>query len=90
MRGSDLSRVYVTHCLDRFCACVYYASASMTSVYHQEPAGFNLVLSACFFFTLKGMGPIHCHYMTDRLQRFELNILVCVVLVTYILDALIL
>ncbi len=52
----------------------------MTSVYHQEPAGFNLVLSACFFFTLKAMGPIHCHYMTDRLQRFELNILVCVVL----------
>ncbi len=27
MRGSDLSCVYITHCLDRFRACVYYARA---------------------------------------------------------------
>ncbi len=47
-----------------------------------------------FFFTLKALErlePIDCHYMTDRLQRFELKIFVCVLLrnkVTYILDAL--
>ncbi len=41
---------------------------------------FNLVLSVCFFFTLKAVGPIDCHYMTDRRQRFELNIFVCVLL----------
>ncbi len=32
------------------------------------------------FFTLKAVRPIDCHYMTDRLQRFELKILVCVLL----------
>ncbi len=35
------------------------------------------------FFTLKALErlePIDCHYMTDRLQRFELKIFVCVLL----------
>ncbi len=39
----------------------------------------------------KAMGPIDCHYMTDRLQRFELKIFVRFYWrnkVTYILDAL--
>ncbi len=33
-----------------------------------------------FFFTLKDLVPIDCHYMTDRQQRFELKISVCVLL----------
>ncbi len=37
-------------------------------------AGFNLV------FSLKAVEPIDCHYMTDRLQRFELKIFICVLL----------
>ncbi len=32
------------------------------------------------FFTLKAVSPIDCHYMTDRLQRFELKIFVYVLL----------
>ncbi len=48
-------------------------------------AGFHLVLSVVIFFfivflTLKAMSPIDCHYMTDRLQRFELKIFICVLL----------
>ncbi len=38
----------------------------------------NYILSVYDFFFLKAMGPIDCHYMTDRLQRFELKIFVCV------------
>ncbi len=33
-----------------------------------------------FFFSLKAVSPIDCHYMTDRLQRFEIKIFVCVLL----------
>ncbi len=33
-----------------------------------------------FFFTLKDPVPIDLHYMTDRLQQFELNIFACVLL----------
>ncbi len=51
-------------------------------------AGFNLVLSVYVFFSLKAVGPIDCHYMTDRLQRFELKIFYWRNKVTYILDAL--
>ncbi len=40
----------------------------------------NLVLSVYVFFSLKAVGPIDCHYITDRLQRFELKIFVCVLL----------
>ncbi len=43
-------------------------------------AGFNLVLSVNVFLSLKAVGPIDCHYMTDRLQRFELKTLICVLL----------
>ncbi len=42
--------------------------------------GFNLVLSVYVFFSLKAVSPIDCHYMTDRLQRLELKIFVCVLL----------
>ncbi len=45
-------------------------------------AGFNLVLSVCVFISLKAVEPIHFHYMTDRLQRFELKTLICVLLKT--------
>ncbi len=41
-------------------------------------AGFNLVLSVYVVFPLKGVEPIDWDYMTDRLQRLELKILVCV------------
>ncbi len=41
-------------------------------------AGFNLVLSVYVFLSLKAMGAIDCHYMTDRLQRFKLKMFVCV------------
>ncbi len=43
-------------------------------------AGFNLVLSVYVFFSLKAVSTIDCHYMADRLQRFELKIFVCVLL----------
>ncbi len=43
-------------------------------------AGFNLVLSVYVFFSLKATSPIDCHYMTDRLQQFELKIFICVLL----------
>ncbi len=43
-------------------------------------AGFNLVLSVYVFLSLKAVSTIDCHYMTDRLQRFELQIFVCVLL----------
>ncbi len=43
-------------------------------------AGFNLILSVYVFFSLKAVSPIDCHYMTDRLQQFELKIFVCVLL----------
>ncbi len=49
-------------------------------------AGFNLVLSVYVVFSLKAVEPIYCHYMTDRLQRFELKFFVCVLLKS--LDAL--
>ncbi len=39
----------------------------------------RLVLDVHVFLTLKAMGPIDCHYMTDR-RRFELKIFVCVLL----------
>ncbi len=35
---------------------------------------------ACSFFNLKYSVPINWHYLTDRLQRFELKISVCVLL----------
>ncbi len=40
----------------------------------------NLFFLCMFFLILKAVGPIDCHYMTDRLQRFELKIFVCVLL----------
>uniref|UniRef100_A0A673L7M3 Uncharacterized protein n=1 Tax=Sinocyclocheilus rhinocerous TaxID=307959 RepID=A0A673L7M3_9TELE len=43
-------------------------------------AGFNLVLFVYVFFTLEAVIPIDCHYKTDKLQRFELKIFVCVLL----------
>ncbi len=45
-------------------------------MYHHEPQGLNWFCLCMFFFTLKAVGPIDCHYMTDRLQRFELKIFV--------------
>ncbi len=58
-------------------------------MYRHEPQGL-IWFSLVFFFTLKAVGPIDCHHMTDRLQRFEFKLFVCVLLkkVTYILDAL--
>ncbi len=35
--------------------------------------GFNLVLFEYVFFSLKAMSTIDWHYMTDRLQQFELS-----------------
>ncbi len=43
-----------------------------------EPQG--LIWFCLFFFSLKAVSTIDCHYMTDRLQRFELKILICVLL----------
>ncbi len=48
-------------CTDRWCL--------RTSMHRHEPQGL-----ICFF--LKAVEPIDCYYMTDRLQRFELNIFV--------------
>ncbi len=41
---------------------------------------FILVLSVYVFLSLKAVSPIDCHYMTDRLQRIEFKIFVCVLL----------
>ncbi len=43
-------------------------------------AGFNLNLSVHVFYTLNDFVLIDLHYMTDRLQRFELEIFVCVLI----------
>jgi len=43
-------------------------------------AGFNLDLSVHVFFTLIDFVTIAMHYMTDRLQRLELKIIICVLL----------
>ncbi len=54
-----------------------YCSVSRTDrSFHA--AGFNLVSSVYVLFSLKAVEPIDLHYMTDRLQRFELEVLVCV------------
>ncbi len=45
-------------------------------------AGFNVVLSVYVFLSLEAVSPIDCHYMTDRLQQYELHIFVCVLLKT--------
>ncbi len=45
-----------------------------------QAAGVNLVFSVYVFFFLKAVSPIYCHYMTDRLQRFALKNVVCVLL----------
>ncbi len=42
--------------------------------------GFNYFCLCMHFFSLKAVSPIDGHYMSDRLQRFELNIFVCVLL----------
>ncbi len=55
-------------------------SCLKTSMYRHEPQGLIWFCPCMFFFTLKAVGPIDCHYMTDRLQRFELKIFVCVLL----------
>ncbi len=41
---------------------------------------FNLVLSVYVLFSLKAVSTIDWHYMTDRLQQFELKIFFCVLL----------
>ncbi len=62
-------------------------NVQLSWVRSQQPARDASMCSgivACFFFTLKAMSPIDCHYMTDRLtdrpQRFELKIFICVLL----------
>ncbi len=46
-------------------------------------AWFNLVLSVYVFLSLKAVEPIDLHYITDKLQLFELEILVCVLHLGY-------
>ncbi len=60
-------------------------------MYRHEPQGLIWICVQIFFFALKVSVPIDRHYMTDRLQRFELKILFVFYWrnkVTYILDAL--
>ncbi len=49
------------------------------SIYRQESQGL-IWICLCMLFLLKDSVPIDCHYMTDRLQRFELKTFVCVLL----------
>ncbi len=49
-------------------------------MYRHEPQGLIWICLCMFFFTLKDCVPIDLHYRTDRLQRFELKIFVCVLL----------
>ncbi len=58
----------------------YGRSVLFSFLVKSQVAGFNLVLSMYVCFTLKAVSPIDCHYITDRLQRFELKIFVCVLL----------
>ncbi len=61
-------------------------SCLKTSMYRHKLQGliwFCLCKCVCFIFTLKDLErlePIDWHHMTDRLQRFELKIFVCVLL----------
>ncbi len=55
-----------------------HAPAGVNLNVSSQAAGFNLVLSVYDFLSLKAASPIDCHYMTDRLQRFEFKIFVCV------------
>ncbi len=48
-----------------------------TSLYRHEQQGLIWICLCIFLFTLKDPVPIYWHYMTDRLQRFELKIFVC-------------
>ncbi len=45
-----------------------------------EPQGLIWFCPSMFYLTLNAVGPIDCHYMTDRLHRFELIIFDCVLL----------
>ncbi len=48
------------------------------SMYRHEPQGLIWFCLCMVFFSLKAMSPIDCHYMTDRLKRFELkNLRLC-------------
>ncbi len=49
-------------------------------MYRHEPQGLIWNCPCMVFFTRKDLVPIDWHYMTDRLQRFELKIFVCVLL----------
>ncbi len=71
---------------DRFRACVCYARACWRVTRRmlwmrsgQLYTTVDLVLSVYVVLTLKAVSPIDWHYMTDRLQRFELKNL-CVLL----------
>ncbi len=46
-------------------------------MYRHEPQGLIWFCLCMLFFTLKAVGPIDCHYMSDRLQRFELYLHLC-------------
>ncbi len=49
-------------------------------MYHHEPQGLIWFCLCMGFFSLNAVSPIDLHYMTDRLQRFELKIFVSVLL----------
>ncbi len=51
-----------------------------TSMNRHEPQGLIWFCPCMFFLSLKVVGPIDCHYMTDRPQQFELKIFVCVLM----------
>ncbi len=74
-----ICRVYMSLIVYTVTMSDVYESMSDLNV-SSRAAGFNLVLSVYVFLTPKAVGPIDCHYMTDRLQRFELKIFVCVLL----------
>ncbi len=68
-------------CARNWTVCIQFVFTSDPPHWIRRAAGFNLVLSVYYmFFSLKAVSTIDWHYITDRLQRFELTIFVCVLL----------
>ncbi len=76
LRSKDTKRLV---CARNWTIFISFFTSGPPHGYHHEPQGL-IWFCLCMFFSLKAVSPIDCHYMTDRLQRFELKIFLCVLL----------
>ncbi len=77
LRSKDTKR---SVCARNWTVFIYIFTSDPPHGYRHEPQGLIWFCLCMFFWTLKAVSLIDCHYMTDRLQRFELKILICVLL----------